>query len=293
MSITAPATRPAPAPARRDVAAARRPFVSAITVTYHTGLRLRDGLYALLFDPQVSQLVIVDNGNPPADQAWLDELAARHADRIRLIRPRENLGFARACNLGAREAVGNLLLYVNPDAVMKRGSVAAMLAASSGQPVPWLVGGKIFGLDGREQRGARRRELTLLRAIGIGRWTLEDTAEPDGPVPVGAVSGAFFMMAKQPFLMLDGGFDDAYFLHVEDVDLCRRVREAGGAVIYQPAAGALHYGSTSDVPGETVAAHKAESLRYYFRKFARGPVARLANLLLLPVMSWAVKRRRH
>ncbi|MEL6210619.1 MAG: glycosyltransferase family 2 protein, partial [Pseudomonadota bacterium] len=233
----------------------------------------------------------VDNGNPPADEAWLDDLAARHSARLKLIRPRENLGFGRACNLGAREARGNLLLFINPDAVMKRNSVKALVAASAGKPVPFLVGGKLFGLDGAEQRGARRRELTLMRAMGLAPWTLENTPAPDGPVPMDVVSGAFFLMAKHQFLMLDGGFDDAYFLHVEDVDLCRRVREAGGTVIYQPQAGALHYGSTSDVTSAQVAAYKADSLVHYFRKFARGPVSKLANTVLLPLMAWAVRRR--
>ncbi|MEL6388091.1 MAG: glycosyltransferase family 2 protein [Pseudomonadota bacterium] len=268
-----------------------KPVITAVMVTYHTGPRLRDSLNALVFDPQVSEIVIVDNGNPEADQAWLDGFAGGHATRVKLVRPRENLGFGRACNLGAREARGNLLLFINPDAVMKRGSVKAMVEASAGKPVPWLVGGKIFGPDGREQRGARRRELTLMRALGLSRWTLEKLPEPDSPIPVDAISGAFFMMAKQQFLMLDGGFDGAYFLHVEDIDLCRRVREAGGTVIYQPAAGALHYGSTSGMPSAEVASLKADSLTYYFRKFARSPLAKLANLAVLPAMAWAVKRR--
>lgn len=267
-----------------------RPVVSAIVVTYHTGERLKECLYALTADPQVSGIVIVDNGNPEAMRGWLDRFAGERAE-VRLIRPARNLGFASAANLGAREAVGNLLLFINPDAVIRRRSVEAMVRAAAGKPVPWLVGGRIFGIDGREQRGARRRELTRLRAMGIGRWTLENAPAPDGPVAMPVVSGAFFLMPKQAFLMLDGGFDPEYFLHVEDVDLCRRVRAAGGAVVYQPQAGALHYGSTSDVTSEEIARHKADSLVHYFRKFAGGPMGRAANALFLPLLRLAVTRR--
>ncbi|MEZ6012879.1 MAG: hypothetical protein R3C08_13540 [Hyphomonas sp.] len=81
--------------------------------------------------------------------------------------------------------------------------------------------------------------------MGLDKWTLEHEPEPAGPVAVGAVSGAFFLIHSADFRKLDG-FDEAYFLHVEDVDLAGgRAIEAGGSVIYQPAAGALHYGQTS------------------------------------------------
>lgn len=267
-----------------------RPVVSALVVTYQTGPRLRECLHALLGDGQVSEIVVVDNGNPPREADWLDAKAAE-GGKLRLTRPRQNLGFGMACNLAAHEATGNLLLFINPDAVMKRGSVAALVQAGAGRKAPWLVGGRIFDLSGRELRGCRRRKLTLARALGLGRWTLDHKPEPDGPVEVDAVSGAFFMMSKTQFLGLDGGFDTGYFLHVEDVDLCRRVQEAGGTVVYQPGAGALHYGATSAVPARTVARHKARSLKRYFRKFARNPLDRLANLVLLPLIAWAVEAR--
>ncbi|MEM0985733.1 MAG: glycosyltransferase family 2 protein [Pseudomonadota bacterium] len=268
-----------------------KPVVSAITVTYHTGPRLKDALHALIHDPQVSEVIVVDNGNPPSDEAWLSTFAQRHRPRVKLLKPSENLGFGRACNLGARAARYDRLLFINPDAIMKRGAIVAMLEASAGHSLPWLVGGRIFGLDGKEQRGARRHELTLARALGLSQWTLEAAPPPSGPIPMDVVSGAFFMMAKGAFLALDGGFDERYFLHVEDIDLCRRVREAGGTVVYQPNAGAMHEGSTADMPSPQVAAFKAESLVYYFRKFARGPASKLANFFVLPLMAWAVRRR--
>lgn len=264
--------------------------VTAIVVTYRTGWWLKDCLHALAGDPAISRVIVIDNGNPPDDAAWIARFAARRLD-VTVIRPGENLGFGRAANLGAGAAgSADWLAFVNPDAVVKRGAVSALLAAASGALRPVLVGGRIFGLDGREQRGCRRRELNWATATGLKRWTLETTPPPDGPVSVDCVSGAFFAMPRQDFEAL-GGFDEGYFLHVEDVDLCRRVRIAGGAVIYQPAAGALHAGATSDVPSATVQAYKAESLVRYFRKFADGPADRLLNALLLPLLGWHVRRK--
>ena len=62
-----------------------------------------------------------------------------------------------------------------------------------------------------------------------------------------AVSGALMYLSRAGFERL-GGFDEGYFLHVEDLDLCRRAEADGGSVIYTPLASALHHGATSDAP---------------------------------------------
>ena len=263
------------------------PGVSAIVVSYHTGPRLKECLYALLADPDVAEIIIVDNGNPPTMEQWIDKFCAE-STKARRIQSGDNIGFARAANLGARVAKGPWLLFINPDAVLRWNSIRPMLHAARGHPNPRLIGGRIFGLDGKEQRGCRRRELTLLRAIGLSRWTLEKTPPPDGPVEMDAVSGALFMIEKTEFQKI-GEFDEGYFLHVEDLDLCRRVWAAGGKVIYQPEAAALHYGSTSEATTEFVQRHKADGLKRYFTKFASSPYEKLILRIFLPLLAWRVR----
>jgi N-acetylglucosaminyl-diphospho-decaprenol L-rhamnosyltransferase len=217
------------------------PAISALVVSYKTGPRLHEALYALKSDPDITEIILVDNGNPPADEAWIDRFVAA-CPKARLVREGDNPGFGTAMNRAASEkARGDLLLACNPDCVIKRGAMRPMADALENAPRPAIVGGRIFGLEGREERGARRNTLTLWNAIGLGRWALDGTPEPDGPVRVGVVTGAFFLIRAEDYRAL-GGFDEAYFLHVEDVDLCRRAIEAGGSVTYQPKAGraALH-----------------------------------------------------
>jgi len=265
------------------------PSITALVVTYHTGPRLHECLYALKGDPDVTQIIIADNGNPPGEQAWIDRFVATCA-KASLIRKGDNPGFAVAMNRAATIATGEMLLGCNPDCVIKRGAMGPLVEAWRGAKAPAIVGGRIFDLHGREERGARRNTLTLWNAMGLGKWTLETEPEPAGPVAVGAVSGAFFLIHSADFRKL-GGFDEGYFLHVEDVDLCRPAIEAGGSVIYQPAAGALHYGQTSDVPRRVVSAHKVDSLKRYFRKFAKTPLEKIATPLLVPLIGFAMRVR--
>ncbi len=265
------------------------PDTAALVVTYRTGPRLAECLYALKADPAIAEIVIADNGNPPDAQAWLARFVEGCGGRAKLI-PLDNPGFGAGVNRAAAEASATHLLIVNPDCVIRRGSVEALISALDGAGAPAIIGGRIFDLAGREQRGGRRRTLTLARALGFGKWTLEGTSAPAGPIPVGAISGAFFMMRRADFERL-GGFDEGYFLHVEDVDLCRRALEAGGSVMYQPLAGALHYTSTSRAPAAEVRAHKAASLARYFRKFARGPAQRALVELAAPFFALGLKLR--
>jgi hypothetical protein len=260
--------------------------VAAIVVTYKTGARLKECLYALSADPDVSDVIIIDNGNPPDMIEWLRAFETKH-NTVSLISGHGNIGFGAGVNLGVQAARQEQILVINPDAVVRRGSIPSMQSVAADLPTPWIVGGKIFDLWGRETRGARRRELTLWRAatsmVGLNTWTLEQTLPPNSAVKMPVISGAFFLTSKTSLAVLDG-FDETYFLHVEDVDLCRRCREAGGAVIYNPNAGALHFGSTSDAPSETVANHKADSLAIYFKKFARSPLEKMLMAIAMPVM---------
>ncbi|MCA8900929.1 MAG: glycosyltransferase family 2 protein [Hyphomonas sp.] len=265
------------------------PTITALVVTYHTGPRLHECLYALKGDPDVTEIIIVDNGNPPEEREWLDRFAAKTTG-VSLLRDGTNPGYGAAVNRAAAVAMGEMFLVCNPDCVIKRGAMGPLVEAWRSAPAPAIVGGRIFDLHGVEERGARRNTLTLWNAVGLGKWALNREPPPEGPVRVGAVSGAFLLVHRADFERL-GGFDAGYFLHVEDVDLCRRALEASGSVTYQPLAGALHYGQTSDAPSAVVQAHKAAGLKRYFRKFPGGPLERIAAAILVPLLGLALRFR--
>jgi N-acetylglucosaminyl-diphospho-decaprenol L-rhamnosyltransferase len=154
----------------------------------------------------------------------------------------------------------------------------------------------VMNTDGTEQRGARRGEVTpmstflsmtnlagkvrVFRGFEIHR---EAEPAPDGPTPVPTVSGACFAMTRTDFGAVQG-FDEGFFLHVEDIDLCWRVRRSGGVVLFQPAARVEHLGSTSARAPLFIEVSKGFGLARYFRKRAETGLDRLTAWLLLPAI---------
>ena len=283
-----------------DVLSARR-SVSVVMVVYRTGEALAESLAAVLAERRVDEFVIVDNGSTPDEAAHLKRLA--RDDRVVLVQGQGNVGFARGANLGAARASGELLVFLNPDAFLRDGCITELVHEVEARPGLCLVGGRVLNADLSEQRGARRGEITPLSAMlsmsGLARhvagWRKyevhwEDQALPAEAARTPTVSGACFAMRRADFQSL-GGFDEGYFLHVEDIDLCWRVRQAGGAVLFHPRAEVIHIGGTSQSSPLKVEFHKGVGLARFFRKRARGLGQQAAAWLLSPlVIGLAVAR---
>ena len=271
------------------------PAVSVIMVVYRTGPSLFDTIPQALAEPMIDEFVVVDNGSSPQDEARLREIAEREP-RFRLIQGHGNIGFARGCNLAAGAAKGHHLIVLNPDAYLQPGCVAALIEAARVFPSPCVVGARILNSDGSEQRGARRGEVTpVTTLVTLSRLTrvapflrkfeihMEDQAAPDRPIPVPTISGACFYMSREDFRIM-GGFDERYFLHVEDIDLCWRARRAGGSVVFAPEAKVVHLGATSRAHSMVVEFHKGQGLMRYFRKRADTPWRIALAVALAPLI---------
>ena len=268
--------------------------VSVVMVVYRTGPALGESLRRVLACPEVDQLLMVDNGSAPDEAAAMDAAAADA--RVQILRGHGNVGFARGANLGASAAHGRILVFLNPDAFLEDGCIDALGAALDPAISPCLVGARVMNPDGSEQRGGRRGEVTpmstALSLTGLARKVAawkgyeihhETEVLPTGPVPAPTISGACFAMTRADFASL-GGFDEAYFLHVEDIDLCWRVRQSGGEVLFQPRARVVHLGSTARKPPLFVEISKGFGLARYFRKRADTAGGKLAAWLLLPAI---------
>lgn len=275
------------------------PSISVVMVSYMTGPALNEAVLSVLNDPDITELVIVDNGNPEPARQSLWELVFNDK-RVRILQGHGNIGFARGCNYGAAQAKGHYLVFLNPDAVIESGAARYLVNSGEGLNRPWLTGGLLRNISGHEQRGSRRGELTPLSAV-ISFTPLhklpflrsvhkEHEAMPKSAIPMKVLSGAFLATDRQSFEDL-GGFDTGYFLHVEDIDICRRARHIGGETYFAPHAVAKHYGSTSRVRRQDVEWYKLKGfIRYFWMHYpARG--ARLITLLSVPFMTIAIMGR--
>lgn len=252
--------------------------VSVVTVSYRTGPVLRECIRSVLANPEVAELIIVDNGNAAAETRLLDDLAVREA-RIRLVRPGRNLGFSAACNLGAAYAGSPFIAFANPDLTLAPDTFGRVLAEFVRHPDAKLCGCRIVDRTGQEQRGSRRDVCTPWRCLAevfrldrvfpshpyFRRLTLVDGMEATGTISVPTVSGAFMLMRMSQFLEI-GGWDGRMFLHVEDIDLCLRVMKSGGIILFCGDVDVAHAGATSDVSRIFIDLHKTKSLVYYFFK---------------------------
>lgn len=273
--------------------------ISVIMVSYMTGPALQEAIRFVMNDKDIFELILVDNGNTVAARQSMAEVAEKH-DNIRLLQGHGNIGFGKACNYGAKLARGEYFLFLNPDALIENGS--ARILANTGKTLtgPWIVGGMLKDVNGREQRGGRRGRLTPVSAIvsfsplhklpflkSIHR---EKDPMPEGPQNYATVSGACLMMDRRSFEAVDG-FDENYFLHVEDIDLCKRAREAGGEVCFVPNATVMHYGSTSQVGRQRVEWEKLKGFTRYFWNYSPSVFGKTLTILAWPFMMLAIMGR--
>jgi GT2 family glycosyltransferase len=235
----------------------------------------------------IDDLVVVDHGNAPEVSSALRSLQADRRD-MKVITAGSSASAAAAANLGAQHARGRWLLFLDPDVVLQRGAVSRMAAAGGGAEMPWIVGGRLTDLRGRERRAARSGALNAFSAIALA-MDLPSWRRPaararvrDGQVAaerVSAVSGAFMLVPSADFASL-GGFDEGFVTDCADLDLCRRAAVAGGSVLFQPDAAGVQL---QRAPSR--GRRQAQGLARFAVKSARTPLEKAFAAVARPALS--------
>ncbi len=262
-------------------------LTSVIIVAADSGAALRECVARTLASNVQVELILVDNASRDGVPQALAR-AYEHDERVHVVYNHANLGFGPAVNVGARQARGDALLVLNPDCMLEPDTMSRMLEVQDAHPDAGVIGAVVCGADGTPDPASRRRDPLLQRSLNemTGRARRDASRHegvdvpgpmPDAVVETENVSGALMLLPRTVFGQLRG-FDEGYFLHCEDLDLCRRARDAGYKVLLAGNVRVRHAkgGSSAHRP-VFVSYHKHRGMWRWFGKFdpaAREPLTR-------------------
>ncbi len=242
-----------------------------------------------------AEVWVVDN----ASADGTPEMVREKFPSVHLLEPGENLGFAAGNNLALRqmgfpdgETDVDYVLLLNPDALLNFGTMTALSTFMDDHPEAAMVGPRLYYKDGVFQHSAFRFpdwKQVFLDLFPI-HWRVQESRlngryprslyAAMKPFPVDFILGAVMMVRPEAIRQV-GLLDEGYYMYVEEVDWCRRMRDAGWEIYLEPRAGTLHFSSrsTSQFPAEMYVALWRSRLRY-FRKYH----GRLYNQLIRGIL---------
>jgi N-acetylglucosaminyl-diphospho-decaprenol L-rhamnosyltransferase len=252
-----------------DAPALSAPAEVAAVVVNHDAGEVLGGFLASVRAEQVTDVIVVDNASSDGS---CDALAGDPS--IRVVRTGANLGYGAGANRGLAATGAEFVLVSNPDVSVHPGALATLMAAFAADPTLAIAGPSILAPDGTRYPSARRFPSMAVAAGHVlfgmlapenrftRRYRMADL-DPEATANVGWVSGACFM-ARHRALEELGGFDESYFMYVEDLDLCWRAHQAGWNVAYVPAAVVTHVQglSTGRRPYRMLVAHHRSAMRF-------------------------------
>lgn len=227
------------------------PDISVIIVNYNVKDYLLQCLRSLnaSVGSATTEVIVVDNDSHDGSVEELQPLFPS----VRWIALDENIGFGRANNVGLEHASGRYVLYLNPDTIIGADTLSVMCKFLDEHPKTGIAGCKVLNPDGSFQVACRRGLPTpwvsFCKLFGLQRLFPSSklfagynlTYLPvDATYAVDALIGAF-MVGRTELMRSLGGFDPAFFMYGEDIDLCYRVQQAGFDVTYVHTTSIVHY----------------------------------------------------
>jgi N-acetylglucosaminyl-diphospho-decaprenol L-rhamnosyltransferase len=256
-------------------------LVDVVIVSYNSAARLAWCVEPLL-DCDDVRVVVVDN----ASEDETVEVAASVG--VEVIPRTRNDGFAAGCNTGFMAGAAPSVLLLNPDARIEAADIERLLDTLRTRPDVGVVAPRIVAEDGSLEFSQRRfprlrstyaQALFLHRVFRQGGWTdelLRDVSAYERPGSPDWVSGACILLRRTALEQL-GGLDEGFFMYCEDIDLCKRLRDVGFEIAYEPGAQVVHQGGVS-APRSALLPVLAQSRLRYARKHRSRPVAELERL---------------
>jgi N-acetylglucosaminyl-diphospho-decaprenol L-rhamnosyltransferase len=280
--------------------------LAVVILTYNSADEIVECLRSVRRDDPSCEIVIVDNASTDDSVA---RVRASFPD-VRIVLNERNVGFAAAANQGVRETESEVVVLLNPDCDVRAGTLAAFEDAMRDHPRAGAVGALVRNTDGSVQPTKRAFPSlwqSFLHATigtvwpdnpGTRAYVLADVSF-DEPRQVGWIAATAVAYRRAAFDAV-GGFDESFFFFVEDVDLCKRLRDAGWEIWFEPRAEVVHLwgGSWTRRPLKFMVIHHVNLFRYV-RKHRRGAwvlaypfiALGLATRFMLLAIRWLITRR--
>jgi hypothetical protein len=230
------------------------PDISVVIVTWNAKKFVDECLQSLhgTNSNDSMEIIVVDNASTDGTPELVND---RYPD-VKLIQNCQNLGFAKANNIGIAIGTGKYLCLINSDVIVPEGCLKKMLRYIEQSPSIGMLGPKMLGPTGGARRSCMQfptlwnslcyslaldlmfPRLSLFRSFLMRDFKHNETAD------VEVLNGWFWMIRKQAFDDV-GVLDERFFIYGEDVDLCRRFHNGGWRVVFYSEAEAIHYGGAS------------------------------------------------
>lgn len=219
------------------------------------------------FEDNTIELTIVDNASGDESVEVLNKTIHQEKYKnIRVLANSENVGFGKGCNLGAKNAMGKYILFLNNDTIIKDKGILDMVSFLDQHPEASILGGQLCNMDGSLQSSTGNFYTTprvFMLLLGLQRYKLIDNS-PEKISKVDWIKGGFFMIRADAFCKLKG-FDEKIFMYTEDMELCYRAANAKYATYFYPHAKVLHVDQGSS--SRTFAVINIyENLLYFYKK---------------------------
>ncbi len=267
-------------------------MASIVIVNWNSGILLEQCVRSLLVHAEGSEILVIDNASRDSSTDFIGEMGFP----VTLIRNQENLGFSTASNIGWRMGKGEEVLFLNPDTESLPYAVSRLEHSLRADREVWAVGGMLVAPDGRPQSGFNVRSFPTIGSVAA-EMLLLDKVWPRNPwrrhyrmldrdlTAAGDVDqpAAACLMVSRRALESVGGFDERFHpAWFEDVDLCKRIRERGGKIRFEPEARFLHQGGASLAhltPAKYLCIYHTNQIRYFSKHYGRSAGHRVRTLI--------------
>lgn len=220
---------------------------SIIIVTYNGLTFTRQCLSSLFLHHSSDEIEVIVVDNNSSDQST--DILSKEYPSVRFVLLPENKGFGPANNIGANAATGEILFFVNNDTVFTSNIIEPLVAQITRNAGSGIIGPKLLNEDGSFQISFGK--FPTIAAERESKAAIRDHAYDNDRLNLSGLSvqqdwvtGAALMIKREVF-RLTGGFDEQYFMYFEDVDLCKRVSDAGYTIHFVPSVSMIHLGGKS------------------------------------------------